>query len=241
MIQLLKATVFGVSLSFVCLLSAAAGQAPAIGGSATARSATNRNEAPAAGPFQGLVRATSTQIQLAYRNNEQERAHRREQVAAAVADWRAAGPSAANDRLLTEWLRESIRKSMPGSREPLPELPKFERPIVARPATTATTPLATTLPSLKSSPSTTVRQKPVVANARPARRSRRSTPSAAAQSLGAAQRTGNAATMSDAPAPTTKTAIDAASERGQRDFWSAHPASSDLPADLTGDPFRDDP
>ena len=81
--------------------------------------------------------------------------------AAAVAAWRAAPRSAANDRLLEDWLRAAIRKSMPGSREPLPDLPKFERPVAVRPASSTMT-----TSSPKSSPfeppTAAVRQKPIV-------------------------------------------------------------------------------
>jgi hypothetical protein len=232
-------TVGGLFAGFVVALvaSATAAQSPAMVSSAPGNAAKSNVEASvAAGPFQGLVRATTTQIQLAFRNNEEERAHRREQVAATIAAWRAAGRSAANDQLLTNWLREAIRKSMPGSREPLPELPKFVRAAVARPAATSTA-----TPSMNSSPSSTMRQKPVVESADPARRPQ-SSQAAAKQSRSGVERSGRAADTAVTPSPTSSTQNAArAAQDAEQDFWSAHPANSDLPADLSGDPFRDDP
>jgi hypothetical protein len=55
-----------------------------------------------------------------------EAQERQEQLDAAVAAWRAAPRSAANDDELAKWLRSAIRASMPGQREALPPIPNFK-------------------------------------------------------------------------------------------------------------------
>lgn len=81
--------------------------------------------APATDKLQVLVNDTATQLQLAYRQHPGERARRQEQLAAAVAAWRAAPRSEANNEKLAIWLRAAIVSSMPGSKEPLPAAPSF--------------------------------------------------------------------------------------------------------------------
>jgi hypothetical protein len=78
--------------------------------------------------LQSLVNDTAAQLQIAYRHNAPERRARYEQLSRAVAAWKAAPRSEENDRMLTDWLRTAIRRSMPGSREPLPPSPAFKRP-----------------------------------------------------------------------------------------------------------------
>jgi hypothetical protein len=213
--------------------------APAATAQTPAANTPNANSAvpAAAGRLQALVRATATQLQIAYRYNAEEQQHRREQLAAAVAAWRAAARSAANDQLLADWLRAAIRKSMPGSREPLPAVPNFDRPVAVAPrAATTTAPLS------KTSPSSTTRQKPVVENSGPAQVPVQSTQPRAEQSLIGREPAGRAAVAPVARSQTTSTdGGTAAGHDTEQDFWSAHPANGDLPADLTGDPFQDDP
>ena len=79
----------------------------------------------AADKLQGLVNDTAAQLQIAYRQHPDERARRQEQLAAAVAAWRAAPRSEANNERLAIWLRAAILSSMPGSQEPLPAVPSF--------------------------------------------------------------------------------------------------------------------
>jgi hypothetical protein len=176
--------------------------------------------------LQTLVRATAVQFQIAYRHDAAEQEHRREQLAAAVAAWRVAARGEANDRLLSEWLRAAIRKSMPGSHEPLLPLPKFDRPPVAAPA--AATPSPST---------TTTRKKPVVDNSGASQAKLPSgQPSAERSMIG-----GSAAGPAGAATPSSAAGADDNSA-SEQDFWSAHPANGDLPAELSsGDPFRDDP
>jgi hypothetical protein len=88
--------------------------------------AAAQRTAPASS-LQALVNDVAAQIQLAYRQDPAERQRRHAELAAAVAAWRAGERSAANNRLLGEWLRAAIRSSMPGSTDPLPELPEFSR------------------------------------------------------------------------------------------------------------------
>src|SRR6476469_810321 len=81
--------------------------------------------APAADKLQLLVNDTAAQLQLAYRQHPDEKARRQEQLTAAVAAWRAAPRSEANNERLATWLRAAMLSSMPGSLEPLPAVPSF--------------------------------------------------------------------------------------------------------------------
>src|SRR5215210_6708792 len=81
--------------------------------------------APASDKLQALVNDTAAQLQLAYRQHPDERARRQEQLSAAIASWRAAPRSEANNERLATWLRAAILTSMPGSQEPLPAVPSF--------------------------------------------------------------------------------------------------------------------
>src|SRR6476660_1067163 len=62
-------------------------------------------KAPAADKLQLLVNDTAAQLQLAYRQHPDEKARRKEQLTAAVAAWRAAPRSEANNEQLATWLR----------------------------------------------------------------------------------------------------------------------------------------
>ena len=88
---------------------------------------------PAADKLQVLVNNTAAQLQLAYRQHPDERARRQEQLSAAVAAWRAAPRSEANNERLATWLRAAILSSMPGSQEPLPAVPSFAAVVKVEP------------------------------------------------------------------------------------------------------------
>jgi nucleoside phosphorylase len=89
--------------------------------------------APPADKLQVLVNDTAVQLQLAYRQHPDERARRQEQLMTAVAAWRAAARSEANNERLATWLRAAIVSSMPGSQEPLPAVPSFAAIVKAEP------------------------------------------------------------------------------------------------------------
>ncbi len=98
---------------------------------------------PSAEHLQVLVNETSAQIQLAYRLHPTEGQQRQEQLNAAVAAWRAAPHTDANNEQLTTWLHSAIRASMPGSRAKLQPIPAFKsndhsgkRPLEPTPAET---------------------------------------------------------------------------------------------------------
>src|SRR3954453_5621718 len=80
---------------------------------------------PAPDKLQILVNDTAAQLQLSYRQHPDERTRRQEQLTAAVAAWRAAPRTEANNERLAIWLRAVILSSMPGSQEPLPATPSF--------------------------------------------------------------------------------------------------------------------
>src|SRR4051812_18884336 len=63
--------------------------------------------------LQILVNDAAAQLQLAYRQHPDERARRQEQLTAAIAAWRAAPRSEANNEQLANWLRTTILNSMP--------------------------------------------------------------------------------------------------------------------------------
>lgn len=75
--------------------------------------------------LQTLVNDTLAQLQIAYRQHPDERTRRQEQLTSAVAAWRAAPRSEANNEQLANWLHAAILSSMPGSHEPLPAMPSF--------------------------------------------------------------------------------------------------------------------
>jgi hypothetical protein len=83
--------------------------------------------------LQVLVNAAAAQLQLAYRQHPDERARRQEQLAAAIAAWRAAPRSETNNERLATWLRAAIVSSMPGSQESLPAVPSFAAVVKAEP------------------------------------------------------------------------------------------------------------
>jgi hypothetical protein len=74
---------------------------------------------------QALIKAAAEQFQLSYRMRPAEGELRQQHLKAVVAAWRAAPHSRANDDRLTNWLRDAIRTSMPGSRDALPPMPNF--------------------------------------------------------------------------------------------------------------------
>jgi hypothetical protein len=81
-------------------------------------------------PLQTLVNDAVVQLQLAYRHDPAERQRRYEVIGQAIAAWNKSTRTAADTELLSEWLRRSIRASMPGSREALPPAPEFaKRPV----------------------------------------------------------------------------------------------------------------
>jgi hypothetical protein len=78
--------------------------------------------------LQSLVNDTATQFKMAYRHNTEEHRARYDQLSQALAAWKKSPRGEENDKLLADWLRAAIRRSMPGSREALPPLPDFKRP-----------------------------------------------------------------------------------------------------------------
>ena len=105
------------------VIAAIAGLMPAIAGASPG----------AANKLQVLVNDTAVQLQLSYRQHPDERAKRQEQLAAAIAAWRAAPRSEANNERLAIWLRAAIVSSMPGSKEQLPAIPSFGTIVKAEP------------------------------------------------------------------------------------------------------------
>jgi len=91
------------------------------------QSASAQSPTRSTSSLQSLVNDTALQFHLAYRHSLTEHGRRRQQLVEVIAAWREAERNDVNNRLLAEWLRGAIRSSMPGSREPLPPAPKFQR------------------------------------------------------------------------------------------------------------------
>jgi hypothetical protein len=227
-----------LAVSMTCLAVAIAYAPRAHGQYARGTNSNADRAAPAASSqLQRLVNAVSKQFHIAYGHDAERMHQHREQLAAAVAAWRAAPRSAANDKLLADWLRTAIRKSMPGSREALPEVPEFSRPV-------ATQPVATNRPQPNPSSLPTMRQKPVIENSAPTQKPEQSgQPAAGGTQVSRPTTVDGAKAASVAPGPTISARPPATTEpSGIDDFWTDHPANRDLPTDLSGgDPFGDDP
>ncbi|MEO2048943.1 MAG: hypothetical protein ABGX16_20490 [Pirellulales bacterium] len=67
------------------------------------------------------------QLQMAFRHDTTQHQIRQEQLDQVLNAWLQSPRSPADRQLLTQWLRQSIRDSMPGSTHPLPSLPSFSR------------------------------------------------------------------------------------------------------------------
>jgi hypothetical protein len=79
-------------------------------------------------PLPPLARETQAHFETSYWRAPAEKQRRLTQLNEVTAAWRTATKNESNDRRLHVWLRMAIRNSMPGSREPLPPVPSFERP-----------------------------------------------------------------------------------------------------------------
>jgi hypothetical protein len=75
--------------------------------------------------LQSLVNDAVAQLQLSYRHDPAERQARYEEIGRAIDAWKKSARGPIDNERLAEWLRESMRASMPGSRTPLPSLPQF--------------------------------------------------------------------------------------------------------------------
>lgn len=95
--------------------------------------------------LQSLVNDTAVQFKLAYRHNATEHRRRHQQLVETITAWRAARRNDVNNRMLAGWLRGAIRNSMPGSRDPLPPMPKFQPAAAAINSTAAQSPPAAVL------------------------------------------------------------------------------------------------
>lgn len=69
------------------------------------------------------------QLQMAFRHDTAQHRIRQEQLERVLHAWLQSPRSPADRQLLTQWLRQSIRSSMPGSTHPLPALPSFSHAV----------------------------------------------------------------------------------------------------------------
>jgi hypothetical protein len=104
-----------------------------------AASLSNQARAQSSARLQPLLNDTVAQLKLVYHSDAGELHRRYEEVSKAVELWRTADRNEENNRRLETWLRAAIRRSMPGSHEPLPRAPEFASlpepaPVVIAPA-----------------------------------------------------------------------------------------------------------
>ncbi len=204
--------------------------------------------------LQLLVNDTAAQLRLSYRQEPVELQQRRLVLGQAIAAWNKSARSDRDNHRLSEWLREAMRLSMPGSHEPLPPLPEF--PLPATPAVR--------LPPAEATPATSeINGQPAPSDTGAAPESgiedtapehvdaENRGPSAAGVSgepqqerrpvEGATLETAPAVPPMEAaePAPTATTSEKADTVRRAGDQAAA--AVAPPAGDIEGDPFRDDP
>jgi hypothetical protein len=97
--------------------------AAAIAPSAVAQSRTSRPAPSASADLRTLVADLAFELRLVYRDNLPEYTRRHEKLREAIIAWNASSRSAAERREMADWLRSAIRRSMPGSAQPMPPLP----------------------------------------------------------------------------------------------------------------------
>ena len=97
---------------------------------------------PASQPagLQQLVEEFSAQLWYSYRGRIPEHRLRHEQLAEAIEAWNASSQSAADRQVMTTWLRDAMRASMPGSNQPMPPSPEFAGSAASTPAPTSPAP-----------------------------------------------------------------------------------------------------
>jgi hypothetical protein len=195
------------------------------------------------GELQSLVNDTAFQLKLTYRHSAAELAARYDELQAAVTAWNASSRSEADNRELAEWLREAIRASMPGSPAALPAVPKFEPPARERPPEELPAPAMPQVPPAAMGREESTGEPPAllpsasqsdrIENEAPLEQTLMR-PTSSPSMLSAEQ------DAQDADVETSTNVDD--SVEATDDFWSDHPASDELPEELSsGDPFVDDP
>jgi hypothetical protein len=75
--------------------------------------------------LQQLVQELSAQLWFSYRGRIPEHRLRHAQLAEAIEAWNASSQNAADRQVMTTWLLDAMRTSMPGSKKPMPATPKF--------------------------------------------------------------------------------------------------------------------
>ena len=99
---------------------------------------SDRASAQSASRLQPLLNDTVAHFKIVYRHDETEMRRRYMEVSKVLAAWREADRTEENNLRLEDWLRGTIRSSMPGSHAELPSMPTFENlPAPTLPATRA--------------------------------------------------------------------------------------------------------
>jgi hypothetical protein len=93
-------------------------------------------------PLAALESDLRFQLFLAHRTDGGRLAQRLVELNHTLDAWQRSPRTAADDRLLAEWLEEGIRRSMPGESGELPPPPQFGQPVVPRPAPAPVSPAA---------------------------------------------------------------------------------------------------
>lgn len=167
--------------------------------------------------LQQLVDALGDQIEMQRSFNRARAEASQSQLQRAIKAWQKASRSDDDFELMREWLEQSIQASLAGSRKPMPPLPTFSRPEVAK----ATTPSpSSSAPTPPSAPATAARVRVTEELPVAAEPPTTNPPVAATQPNRSPERS-----------PTTDEAAPA-------NPWARHPAATPV---LLGDPFVDDP
>ena len=221
--------------------------------------------------LQALVNDAAFQFKLTHRDNATKLADHHEQLRAAVAGWNASARNEADDRRLAEWLRGAIRASMPGSSGELPPVPKFDSKAKPVPPATPVLPDELPPPpsqrenAVAQASAETGNEAPSPPNGPSLNRTPSVAPTNTPESATPAEQTlmrptsgpsmaadefdlfNSEMDTSERDSPTEPAAAEAetteeSTAESVEDFWSEHPASGELPDDLSsGDPFLDDP
>lgn len=175
--------------------------------------------------LQPLVNQLGDQIRMIRQRNGRDASERTQQLAIALDRWNHSTQTAGDAELMREWLETSLRRSLPGTTKPMPELPWFAERI-APPSQEAPSPvIAQETPSqpeavepVASGPVATTAPEP--ATAEPA--------------------TPKVATIAEQPKDEVKTAeppVEITETEQVASVWQRHPSAK--PIDL-GNPFADD-
>ncbi len=187
-------------------------------GIAVSPAAHAQGTADRSGELQQLVDALGDQIDMQRSFNRAKAEASRARLRQAIQAWQKAARTDNDFELMRIWLEQALQASLAGSRMPLPPVPSFTRPEVARTPAPAPTSIEPTSPGAPARPphARVTEELPVAAPEPPAERP----PVAATR---------------PSRSPSRRTTTDEATPDSP---WARHPAATPI---ALGDPFVDDP